>query len=102
MPGSPTGCGGWRGCGKIAAELGLLRAREPVLRAAYDEPSRAGAEYRALLPEGSAGANFLRYARMHELTLHRAMGALLKGREKGGAGVIELGVEDEVTGSDIQ
>jgi len=66
----------------IVEHLEELRAREPGLRLGSDEPSRAAAVELALVPEGAAGANWLRYERMHELAFHRAYKALVGGREK--------------------
>src|SRR5262249_33767298 len=48
----------------------------------YDEPSRAAAAELALIPQGVACANWLRYERLHELAFHRAYKALIAGREK--------------------
>jgi len=69
--------------GVIAGHLSALRAREPGLRLGSDEPSRAAAVELALVPEGAAGANWLRYERMHELAFHRAYKALVGGAREG-------------------
>jgi hypothetical protein len=66
----------------IAGRLVALREREGRLRRDFDDPERAEVAGRALLLEGAAGTNLLRYERMHELSFHRAYGGLLKGRKE--------------------
>ena len=63
-------------------ELAAVRLREEVLRIAYEEPGREGAEARSQVLEGKLGAQLLRHARIHELQFLAAYKEFLKGRKE--------------------
>ena len=65
---------------KIAREVEGLRALEARLQVEIDGPERAEAVKRSQALEGTAGATWLRYARMHGLDYQRAYTTFMKGR----------------------
>jgi hypothetical protein len=64
----------------IERALTSLIERERHLRKNYEEPARDGAELRKQVLATPEGSLLLRHERAHDLTFHRAYGALLKGR----------------------
>jgi len=62
------------------AQLDELRKREEYLRTTMEEPSRAEAMLRAMVPAGKPGQDLARYDRMQESSFHKAYEALRKGR----------------------
>jgi hypothetical protein len=66
----------------VERELADLRAREAVLRVAYEEPDRAGAEVRQQVLFSPDGLALARLIKMHDQEYQQAYQAFLRGRKE--------------------